>query len=128
MGASCCKAQRTDATKDDDLDANATNFVKPKWKSSEPLTEEKLKAMREEFWDTEPHYSGARVVWDALRAAAEADLATARLIVSSAGIVVSSPDLTLCYDVKGSKYLLPKYVLSNPVNLARSSASKVAKK
>lgn len=46
MGASCCKAQRTDATKDDDLDANATNFVKPKWKSSEPLTEEKLKVRR----------------------------------------------------------------------------------
>lgn len=45
------------------------------------------------------------VVWDALRAAAEADLATARLIVSSAGIVVSSPDLTLCYDVKGATRL-----------------------
>jgi hypothetical protein len=76
--------------------------------------------MRDEFWDTEPHYGGDRVIWDALRAATEADLATAKLILESAGVIVASEDMTICYDERGSKYELPKYVLSDPVNIVRS--------
>ncbi|ONM28553.1 Ubiquitin domain-containing protein [Zea mays] len=58
-------------------------------------------------------------IWDALRVAAESDLALAQTIVDSAGIIVSNPDMTLCYDERDSKYELPKYVLSEPANLIR---------
>lgn len=40
-------------------------------------------------------------IWDALRAAAEADLSLAQTIVDSAGIIVQKPDLTICYDERG---------------------------
>ncbi|KAG7674455.1 putative Ubiquitin domain-containing protein 2 [Nannochloris sp. 'desiccata'] len=79
--------------------------------------------MRDEFWDTEPHYGGDRVIWDALRAASEADLGTAKVILESAGVIVASEDMTICYDERGSKYELPKYVLSDPSNLIRSKGS-----
>eukprot|EP00884_Botryococcus_braunii_P000613 jgi/Botrbrau1/10552/Bobra.0343s0001.1 len=74
---------------------------KPVWKSDAPLTEAKLQAMREEFWDTQPHYGGAQEIWDALKAAAGSDLATAQLICDSAGVIVASSDLTTCYDERG---------------------------
>lgn len=44
-------------------------------------------------------------IWDALRAAAEADLSLAQAIVDSAGVIVQSSDLTVCYDERG-KYLI----------------------
>jgi len=31
--------------------------------------------------------------------------------------------MTICYDERGSKYELPKYVLSDPSNLIRSKSS-----
>ncbi|CAH9055505.1 unnamed protein product [Cuscuta europaea] len=74
--------------------------------------------MREEFWDTAPHYGGQKEIWNALQAATEAtDITLARTIVNSAGIIVHSPDMTICYDERGAKYELPKYVLSEPTNL-----------
>mmetsp|Transcript_13517 Transcript_13517/g.40874 ORF Transcript_13517/g.40874 Transcript_13517/m.40874 type:complete len:129 (-) Transcript_13517:536-922(-) len=88
----------------------------PKWKSTEPLTRLQLDRMREEFWETSPHYGGDRVIWDALKGAAEADPETRRLIVESAGIVVGPPDLTVCYDERGAKYELPPMVWSDPTN------------
>ena len=45
-------------------------------------------------------------IWDALRAATDADLTLAQTIVDSAGIIVSNPDLTLCYDERGEPGLL----------------------
>ncbi|KAL0321315.1 UNVERIFIED_CONTAM: Ubiquitin domain-containing protein 2 [Sesamum radiatum] len=95
---------------------------KPKaWKHSEPITRAQLMQMREEFWDTAPHYGGRKEIWDALRAAAEADLSLAQAIVDSAGVIVQNPDLTVCYDERGAKYELPKYVLSEPTNLIHDS-------
>lgn len=41
-------------------------------------------------------------IWDALRAAAEADLSLAQAIVDSAGVIVQSADLTICYDERGT--------------------------
>ncbi|CAA6673015.1 unnamed protein product [Spirodela intermedia] len=95
---------------------NPKKLRKPKpWKHSQALTRAQLKCMRDEFWDTEPHYGGQKEIWDALRAAAEAtDLALAQAIVDSAGIIISSADMTTCYDERGAKYELPKYVLSEP--------------
>ncbi|OIV92462.1 hypothetical protein TanjilG_02225 [Lupinus angustifolius] len=92
---------------------------KPKpWKHPQPITKTQLMQLRDEFWDTSPHYGGRKEIWDALRAAAEADdLSLAQAIVDSAGVIVQSSDLTVCYDERGAKYELPKYVLSEPTNL-----------
>ncbi|XAR66603.1 hypothetical protein NMG60_11012887 [Bertholletia excelsa] len=101
---------------------NVKQIRKPKpWKHSEPITRSQLKQMREVFWETAPHYGGQKEIWDALRAAAEADLTLAQAIVDSAGVIVEAPDLTVCYDERGAKYELPKYVLSEPTNLIRDS-------
>ncbi|XP_052181627.1 uncharacterized protein LOC127794509 [Diospyros lotus] len=103
-------------------DENIKKIRKPKpWKHSEAITRAQLIQMREEFWDTAPHYGGQKEIWDALRAAAEADLSLAQAIVDSAGVIVQAPDLTICYDERGAKYELPKYVLSEPTNLMLES-------
>lgn len=49
-------------------------------------------------------------IWDALRAAAEADLTLAQAIVDSAGVIVQSSDLTVCYDERG------KFILHFPIH------------
>ncbi|KAK8485694.1 hypothetical protein V6N13_023570 [Hibiscus sabdariffa] len=97
-------------------DDKSKKIRKPKpWKHSEPITKTQLMQMRDEFWDTAPHYGGRKEIWDALRAAAELNLAQA--IIDSAGVIVQNDDLTICYDERGAKYELPKYVLSEPINL-----------
>lgn len=50
-------------------------------------------------------------IWDALRAAAEADLDLAQAIVDSAGIIIPNADMTLCYDERGKYRLLPRYLI-----------------
>ncbi|XP_065000359.1 uncharacterized protein LOC135581446 isoform X2 [Musa acuminata AAA Group] len=103
-------------------DENTKKLQKPKpWKHTQQITRAQLKQMRDEFWDTAPHYGGQKEIWDALRAAAEADLDLAQAIVDSAGIIIPNVDMTLCYDERGAKYELPKYVLSEPTNLIRDS-------
>uniref|UniRef100_A0A0D9XCQ3 DC-UbP/UBTD2 N-terminal domain-containing protein n=1 Tax=Leersia perrieri TaxID=77586 RepID=A0A0D9XCQ3_9ORYZ len=101
-------------TKGDAAEAGATkNIRKPKpWKHPQPITMSQLSKMREEFWDTAPHYGGQK---------AESEEALAKAIVESAGIIVSNADLTLCYDERGAKYELPKYVLSEPTNLIQDN-------
>ncbi|GFY97740.1 ubiquitin domain-containing protein [Actinidia rufa] len=85
---------------------------KPKpWKHSPQITKSQLMQMRDEFWDTAPHYGGRK----------GADLTLAQAIVDSAGVIVQSADLTVCYDERGAKYELPKYVLSEPTNLIGDS-------
>lgn len=46
-------------------------------------------------------------------------MGTARLILETAGVIVSTADMTVCYDERGAKYDLPKYVLSEPKNLLK---------
>ncbi|KAF0919043.1 hypothetical protein E2562_028266 [Oryza meyeriana var. granulata] len=103
---------------------NSKKLKKPKpWKHNQAITQTQLKQMRDEFWDTAPHYGGQKEIWDALRAAAEAELSLAQTIVDSAGIIVSNSDMTICYDERGAKYELPKYVLSEPTNLIREAGT-----
>ncbi|RWW04824.1 hypothetical protein GW17_00031939, partial [Ensete ventricosum] len=60
---------------------NTKKLRKPKpWKHNQPITRTHLKQMRDEFWDTAPHYGGQKA------------------IVDSAGIIISNADMTLCYD------------------------------
>ena len=40
-------------------------------------------------------------IWDALQAAAEAELSLAQAIVDSAGVIIQNADLTVCYDERG---------------------------
>ncbi len=98
---------------------NNTSFKKPKWKSQDPVTPSELQKLRDEFWETAPHYGGDAVIWEALKAASTVDVETARVILEAAEIIIASPDLTVCYDGKGRKYDIPVYVLSDPRNLAR---------
>ncbi|CAL5336051.1 unnamed protein product [Camellia sinensis] len=103
-------------------DGTVKKIRKPKpWKHSSEITKSQLMKMREEFWDTAPHYGGRKEIWDALHAAVDADLTLAQAIVDSAGIIVQSADLTVCYDERGAKYEIPKYVLSEPTNLIQDS-------
>lgn len=52
---------------------------------------------------------GLAVIWDALKGAAESDPQTAKVIFDSAGIVVGPPDLTVCYDERGTSFMaIPK--------------------
>ncbi|KAL3646225.1 hypothetical protein CASFOL_011405 [Castilleja foliolosa] len=99
-------------------EGNVKKIKKPKaWKHPKPITKSQLIQLRDEFWDTAPHYGGRKEIWDALRAAAEADLTLAQTIVDGAGIIVHNADLTVCFDERGVRYELPKYVLSEPKNL-----------
>ncbi|CAH2042050.1 unnamed protein product [Thlaspi arvense] len=72
-------------------------------------------------WTVHKYFVLLSEIWDALRAAAEADINLAQAIVDSAGVIVQAPDLTVCYDERGAKYELPKYVLSEPTNLIQES-------
>ncbi|GKD94755.1 ubiquitin domain-containing protein 1-like protein [Tanacetum coccineum] len=88
------------------------------WRQQEPaMTRDELNAMRNEFWDTVPIYGGRQEIWDALRRATESELHIAQSIIDSHGIVLHCPDMTVCLDNKGTRYELPLYVLSEPVNL-----------
>lgn len=53
------------------------------------------------------------VIWDALKAACESDLQTAQLIVNSAGVIVTVPDLSTCFDERGDHARLV-YLLLHP--------------
>lgn len=66
------------------------------------------------------------VIWDAIKASCESDdLATARLILDTAGVIVARPDMTIMYDERGARYVLPKYVLSAPSNLVEGGGQEV---
>jgi hypothetical protein len=40
---------------------NSKKLKKPKaWKHTQPITPAQLKQMRDEFWDTAPHYGGQK--------------------------------------------------------------------
>ncbi|KAF5185064.1 Ubiquitin domain-containing protein [Thalictrum thalictroides] len=112
-------------------DDSPKKIQKPKpWTHPQPITRAQLNQMREEFWDTAPYYGGrkgkedsfaTKKIWDALKSAAEVELTLAQAIVDSTGVIVSSADLTTCYDERGAKYELPNYVLSEPTNLIQES-------
>ncbi|WIA12191.1 hypothetical protein OEZ86_003173 [Tetradesmus obliquus] len=105
-------------------EAPTKQYSKPRWKSREPLTAAKLQRMRDEFWDTQPHYGGDKAMWDAIKAACQSDdMATSRLILETAGIIVARHDMTVMYDERGVKYELPKYVLCEPSNLLQGEAA-----
>ncbi|KAK3859911.1 hypothetical protein Pcinc_034004 [Petrolisthes cinctipes] len=99
-----------------------------RWKSDMPLTEGQVRSKRDEFWDTAPEFEGRREIWDALKAAALAleshDYDLAQAIVDGANITLPNGALTDCYDELGTRYQLPVYCLSLPLNLLQSEQEK----
>jgi len=95
---------------------------KIRWKSDIPLTEGQLKSKRDEFWDTAPAFEGKQEIWNALKAAVEAteqgnDYDLAQAILDGAGISMPNGSLVECYDELGTRYAIPVYCLSMPVNI-----------
>lgn len=94
-----------------------------RWKSDVPLTEGQLRSKRDEFWDTAPAFDGRKEIWDALRAAAVAseslDFELAQAILDGANISVPNGFLTECYDELGTRYQVPVYCLSYPINIVK---------
>lgn len=62
------------------------------------------------------------VIWDAIKAAAEADVDTCRIILDSAGVKVASEDMTIMYDERGYRYQIPNFALSDPTNISREGS------
>ncbi len=94
-----------------------------RWKSDVPLTEGQLKSRRDEFWDTAPAFEGKAEIWMALKAAAEAaetgeDYELAQAILDGAGVSLPHGSLVECYDELGTRYVIPVYCLSRPLNLS----------
>jgi hypothetical protein len=60
----------------------------------------------------QPHYGGDKVIWDAIKAAVAApDMATTRLLLEAAGVIVARPDMTVMYDERGALGWLRVFVV-----------------
>ncbi len=108
------------------------------YKHGTTITQGELNNQRTEFWSTRTE--GNRVMWQAIRSAAEAllneDVALANailevsysfwlvvydvltaLIAQASAISTPNGTLELCYDERGSKYKVPLYCYANPSEL-----------
>merc|ERR1711971_698886 len=89
------------------------------------MGEAQLRSKREEFWDTAPAFEGKTEIWAVLKAAVDAatreDQALAQAILDGAGISLPGGSLVECYDELGTRYSIPVYCLSNPLNLVQES-------
>jgi len=98
---------------------------KMRWKSDIPLTDGQLMSKRDEFWDTAPAFEGKTEIWVALKAAVDAmfkdDIPLAQAILDGAGVSLPGGSLCECYDEWGTRYSIPVYCLSNPLNLVMES-------
>ena len=113
--------------------------VKDKETGANP-TQSDVDAKRSEFWASAPLSGGDSTIWEVLKGASEAmlpkwetrdgtrvkvpgDLNRARKKLLIHPIAVAKPDMTLCVDMRGFKYVLPRYVLRDPLNLQDDSTS-----
>nr|GEY71808.1 hypothetical protein [Tanacetum cinerariifolium] len=87
------------------------------WCYDHPISSAQLQEMRNTFWQNAAQAGGRQEIWDALRAAAEGDLRNAEKIIRDNRISLGNLDMTVCYDVTGTSYNLPLYVLSEPTNM-----------
>ncbi|KAA8498121.1 Ubiquitin domain-containing protein 2 [Porphyridium purpureum] len=88
------------------------------WRVEPAVTRAQLERLRNEFWET--RVEGREEMWQALRAAAEADTDDLRdEIVKAAGIRPAAANATLlvAYDERGALYEVPIYCLRDPDNL-----------
>ncbi|RUS27962.1 hypothetical protein BC938DRAFT_482511 [Jimgerdemannia flammicorona] len=127
----CCSSHPAD---DDTVEQNPViqvprggnrRFIRKniKWTAESSMTMGQLQSQRDAFWDTAPSYEGRREIWQALRAAVEAqDLKLAQSILDAANITMpTGSPADGCYDELGNRYVIPTYCLVEPTNMIRSA-------
>eukprot|EP00754_Rhynchopus_humris_P042190 Rhum_TRINITY_DN25809_c0_g2::Rhum_TRINITY_DN25809_c0_g2_i1::g.182826::m.182826 len=85
-----------------------------------PVTAENLKAKREMFWDTQPHYGGKKEIWAALQSVLPLVAENEQLgiaVLQAAEIRFPRGNWTEVYDTTGFRYEIPLYVVTDPSNL-----------
>ncbi|KAJ0796943.1 putative Ubiquitin domain-containing protein [Helianthus annuus] len=83
----------------------------------QPITLSELQEMRNMFWQNAVRLDGRLEIWEALRAATEGNLRNAQKIIDDNKIRLGNPDMSVCYDDRGTRYDLPLFVLSEPTNM-----------
>jgi len=98
-----------------------------RWTTSPPFGRAEIDNKRREFWDTAPAYEGSREIWDALKAACEAeDTGMAQAILAASEIKLPNGSLTNCFDINGSKYNIPQFCISYPDNMVADTVTAAA--
>ncbi|OMJ76141.1 hypothetical protein SteCoe_24546 [Stentor coeruleus] len=80
------------------------------WKAT--ITRAQLNQKREEFWRTRT--DGNRRIWLAIKAAVEADAATALTIIQNNGLKMKKGNIALLEDAEGNTYSIPIFMINNP--------------
>jgi hypothetical protein len=77
------------------------------------ITRGQLNEKREEFWRSRTE--GNRRTWMAIKAAVEADAATALTIIQNNNIKMKKGSITLLEDSEGFIYNIPVFMVNNPI-------------
>jgi len=86
------------------------------------ITRAQLKEKREEYWRTRT--DGNRRTWMIIKAAVEADAATALTIIQNHGLKMKKGNITLLEDSEGHLYNIPVFMVNNPVSFHKERKSK----
>ena len=92
----------------------------PAWQAT--ITRAQLNAKRDEFWRSRSE--GKRRTWIAIKAAVEADPATALSILQNSKIKMKTGNLTLLEDEEGNLYSIPVFMINNPLNFHKEKKHK----
>jgi len=101
--------------------------LKP-WRHGSSISVEAVARQREEFWETRT--SGQPMIWNALKAAAEAVLAGdfdhANAVLTATNIMTPRGTLELAYDELGTEYKVPQVCFSDPMDVDKGQNSAAA--
>jgi len=92
----------------------------PAWQAT--ITRAQLNAKREEFWRSRSE--GKRRTWIAIKAAVEADPATALSILQNSKIKMKTGNLSLLEDDEGNLYSIPIFMVNNPISFHKEKKHK----
>lgn len=87
------------------------------------VTRSQLNSKREEFWRT--RNEGNKRTWIIIKAAVEADAATALTILLNNRIKMKKGNITLLEDPEGFVYSIPIFMINNPVSFFKEKKQKV---
>lgn len=92
----------------------------PAWQAT--ITRAQLNQKRDEFWRSRTE--GKRRVWIAIKAAVEADPATALSILQNTKITMKIGNITILEDDEGNIYNIPIYMINNPISFHKEKKHK----
>jgi hypothetical protein len=92
----------------------------PAWQAT--ITRAQLNSKREEFWRSRSE--GKRRTWIAIKAAVEADPATALSILQNSKIKMKTGNLSLLEDEEGNLYSIPIFMINNPISFHKEKKHK----